>query len=198
MIRWALAIWVLLVGVLHAAHVSEHLPLDVYAEPALSGEPVATVDGGAAVEVLQTSDTAVQIAFGEGKEGWVDRRFILDEPSLQTQLDASRAELQSLQAQLEAAQQRIERMQEGQKDLLAARMAQQRLAVLRERVQDAIQQLSEAPGIAPALQREPPPSPPGVEYLPWVLAGAALLVGLAGGAFLVDYRIRQRFGGLRP
>jgi hypothetical protein len=102
-----------------------------------------------------------------------------------------------LEAQLEQARERIQRLEAAQADLLAARMAQQKLESLRKRVDEAVQLLGGA--------AEPGQSNPGMidqtdlfeRYLPWVISGVMLLVGFAAGVGFIDYRIRRRYGGFR-
>jgi SH3 domain protein len=102
-----------------------------------------------------------------------------------------------LEAQLEQARERIQRLEVAQADLLAARMAQQKLEALRKRVDEAVQLLG---GTAEQAHANPVTgNQPDLfeRYLPWVISGVMLLVGFAAGVGFIDYRIRRRYGGFR-
>lgn len=102
-----------------------------------------------------------------------------------------------LQQQLDRANARIERLEDSQAELLAARIAQQKLQRLQQRVDQAVQLLrpgqSAPPGSQPQARQLLPWWKP---YLLWLVGGVAFVLGLTMGMLLVARRLRRRFGGL--
>jgi len=167
----------------------------------------------------------MKVRLADDTQGWVESGYVTSDKPAAMQLLEAQAELRrlkrelgeasgagagegvapelasdreaQLEDQLQQARERIKRLEAGQADLLAARMAQQKLEALRQRVDEAVQLLG---GTA-----EPGHANPGVanqpdlfeRYLPWVISGVMLLVGFAAGVGFIDYRIRKRYGGFR-
>jgi len=192
---------------LQAAHITDKLVVGLYEKSSLKGEPLQLLTSGTPVEVLDKKDEAAQVRLADGAEGWIEAGYVTDEKPASMMLLEAQAELRQLkqngvtidsesaqlQLELDAAQERISRLEQGQAELLAARMAQQKLEDLQERVQQAVDLLGAQP--SSSISEEPGK---GLErYLIWIVGGIALLVGFAGGAALIDYRVRKKFGGIR-
>ena len=209
----------------HAEHITDELVVGLYGQPALEGEPLQLLTSGTPVEVLDRDKGVIKVRLADDTQGWVEAGYVTDDKPAAMQLLEAQAELRRLkrllgdvsgagagegvapdlaseretrlEEQLQQARERIERLEAGQADLLAARMAQQKLEALRQRVDEAVQLLGgagEQGDANPGRVNEPDPFE---LYLPWVISGVMLLVGFAAGVGFIDYRIRKRYGGFR-
>ena len=209
----------------HAAHITDKLVVGVYHEPALEGEPLQLITSGTPVEVLERGQGVVRVRLADDSKGWIESGYVTDDKPASMMLLEAQAELRQLkrqfgdvagagegmapetvstreaelEEQLSQAQVRIQRLQEGQAELLAARMAQQKLEVLRERVNEAVRLLGGDLESGPSAVQASTSNEAGLfeRYLPWVVGAAMLLVGFAAGVGFIDYRIRKRYGGFR-
>lgn len=207
----------LLIGSAQAAHITDQLVVGLYPKSDLKGEPLQLLTTGMPVEVLKQNDGVVQVRLADDTRGWVEASYVSDDKPARMMLLEAQAELRRLKAQgggddgpaaaddlptvaqaklqteLEAARKRIAQLEQGQADLLAARMAQKELEDLRERVAEAAALLGESVDSA---------ADKGVEqgyaqYMPFIVAVVAVLIGFAAGVGFIDYRIRKRYGGFR-
>jgi len=162
-------------------YVIEQLAVSVAASPDGSGDHIATLHSGDAVQVLEREADHVHVRLGSGAEGWIKSGYLTAGPPLRQQLKErtqERDELKQRLTQLEA-------------DLEKARAAHAAHPAEPE----------------PAAEPHPADAPlfsgvGGAAYRPgwaWV-AGAAVLalaVGFGVGWQLLDRRIRSKYGGLR-
>jgi len=206
---------------LHAAHITDKLVVGLYEAEKLTGEPRQLLTSGTPIEVLQRGKGVVEVRLADGTTGWVESGYVTEEKPARMMLLEAQAELRRLKAegsgaaggeglapelpsvrearlqqQLDEANARIERMEAGQAELLAARMAQHKLEKLQQRVAKARELLGDS---SPEAQQVLGGEEQGLfqRYLPWVLAASGLLIGFAAGVGFVDYRIRKRYGGFR-
>ena len=177
------AIGLLLLAIAFSAHaetayVTERAPVVLRSALAEGSPIVKTVDGGAALEVLERAERFARVRDAQGVEGWIEARLLIATPPARAQLERTQAELAKARADLAAAQTQI-----GQ---LETKLAQ-------------APALAEAPKAAPA-----PPAPvpaPSVEDddFPWgwlVLAFAMLWLGFGAGIVWLRERHRKKLGGM--
>jgi hypothetical protein len=179
-------------GVAATAYVSDELVLGVYAEQNNQGQRLATLHSGTSVETLAQSGDFTQVRLSDGTTGWVKTAFLtFTEPAvvrvkhLEEELDRIRATTPALAEA--AARSEVERL----KQELAAQQSE--LAAARSGATSPAAQEQQAPGPLAAQ------TPAGTLWQ--VVAGIALLVGLAGGFWLgyatLARRVRHKFGGIK-
>lgn len=217
--KFAWLLVVLLCGAAQAAHITDKLVVGLYDKPALQGEPLQLLTSGTPIEVLERAKDAVKVRLADDTRGWIEAGYVSEEKPARMMLLEAQAELRQLkqqaasaqpgeeqngkavgretelQQQLEAAQQRIARLQQCQSELLAARLSQQKLESLRERVDRAVTLLAD--GRNQPLNAAAEDQGVVERYLPWIAAGVALVLGFIAGVGFIDYRIRKRYGGFR-
>ena len=192
------AAWLLLCAVASNAvraeelYVIEQLVVSVGSAPDGSGERVASVRSGDALEVLERSGDWVHVRTGSGREGWIRASYLSAEEPLRPRLAQRTAEVarlkedvSRLQAQLAAASSPASAAPVGGP---AAPTAALTAAVAAEDASAA------PPALFAAAEEENPR-----RVWPWALGAGllALCVGFALGALVLDRHIRRKYGGLR-
>ena len=162
-------------------YVIEQLVVSVYGAPGSAGERVASLKSGDHVDVIERSGDDVHVRLSNGRNGWVRASYLTAVEPLRTQLAARSAEVTKLQAE-------VTRL-EG--ELRAARTP------------PAVPQATTATGAAePSQVRRPMLDAAPVIYRPrwrWLALSALLSLGagFALGWWMLDRRIRAKYGGLR-
>ena len=180
-------------GVAATAYVSDELVLGVYAEENNQGQRLATLHSGTSVETLAQDGDFTQVRLTDGTTGWVKTAFLTaTEPAvvrvkhLEEELDRTRATTPALAEA--AARSEVERL----KQELSA--SQSELAAARGGAVSPAAPPQSSPGPLAAIQAP-------AETLWQVIAGIALLIGLAGGFWLgyatLARRIKDKFGGIK-
>jgi hypothetical protein len=180
-------------GVAATAYVSDELVLGVYAEENNQGQRLATLHSGTSVETLAQDGDFTQVRLTDGTTGWVKTAFLTaTEPAvvrvkrLEEELDRTRATTPALAEA--AARSEVERL----KQELSARQSE--LAAARGGAVSPPAPPQSAPGPLAAIQAP-------AETLWQVIAGIALLIGLACGFWLgyatLARRIKHKFGGIK-
>jgi hypothetical protein len=173
-------------------YVIEQLVVSVSSAPDGSGERIASVRSGDALEVLERSGDEVHVRTGSGREGWIRASYLSAEEPLRPRLAQRTAEVarlkedvSRLQAQLAAALSAASATPGGG---AAAPTAALTAALAAEDAARAPQALF------PAAEEEN-----SRRVWPWALGAAllALCVGFALGALVLDRHIRRKYGGLR-
>jgi len=173
-------------------YVIEQLVVSVSSAPDGSGERIASVRSGDALEVLERSGDEVHVRTGSGREGWIRASYLSAEEPLRPRLAQRTAEVarlkedvSRLQAQLAAALSAASATPGGG---AAAPTAALTAALAAEDAARAPQALF------PAAEEEN-----SRRVWPWALGAAllALCVGFALGALVLDRHIRSKYGGLR-
>ncbi|HLQ09635.1 MAG TPA: TIGR04211 family SH3 domain-containing protein [Steroidobacteraceae bacterium] len=173
-------------------YVIEQLVVSVSSAPDGSGERVASVRSGDALEVLERSGDWVHVRTGSGREGWIRASYLSAEEPLRPRLAQRTAEVarlkedvSRLQAQLAAASSPASATPGGG---AAAPTAALTAAVAAEDAAAA------PPALFAAAEEENPR-----RVWPWALGAGllALCVGFALGALVLDRHIRRKYGGLR-
>jgi hypothetical protein len=173
-------------------YVIEQLVVSVSSAPDGSGERIASVRSGDALEVLERSGDEVHVRTGSGREGWIRAGYLSAEEPLRPRLAQRTAEVarlkedvSRLQAQLEAARSAASAAPGGG----AAAPSAAPVPVV------AAEDAASAPRALFAAAEEENPR----RVWPWALGAAllALCVGFALGALVLDRHIRRKYGGLR-
>ena len=177
-------------------YVIEQLVVSVSSAPDGSGERIASVRSGDALEVLERSGDEVHVRTGSGREGWIRASYLSAEEPLRPRLAQRTAEVarlkedvSRLQAQLAAARSAASTTPLGG----AAAPTAAPTAALTAAV--AAEDTARAPRALFAAEEEESPR----RVWPWALGAAllALCVGFALGALVLDRHIRRKYGGLR-
>jgi len=172
-------------------YVIEQLVVSVNSTPDSSGERIASVRSGDALEVLERSGDELRVRTAGGREGWIRASYLSAEEPLRPRLAQRTAEvarlkedLSRLQAQLDAARTSASAASGGGAATSTAAPA------------PAAQDAPSAPQGALFAAAEPESAR---RVWPWALGAAllALCVGFALGALVLDRHIRRKYGGLR-
>ena len=173
-------------------YVIEQLVVSIGSAPDGSGERVASVRSGDALEVLERSGDWVHVRTGSGREGWIRASYLSAEEPLRPRLAQRTAEVERLkedvsrlQAQLAAARSPASAAPLGGATAPTAALT---AAV-------AAEDAATVPRALFATAEEENPR----RVWPWALGAAllALCVGFALGALVLDRHIRRKYGGLR-
>lgn len=160
-------------------YVVEQVIVNVLSAPDASGTRVGSIKSGDGVEVLDRQGEVLHVKMTNGTEGWVRKSYLSPQLPLKTQVADRTAEVEKLK-------QDVTRL-EG--ELATARKAP----------------VPTPPNADPATH-DPPPSyfmtPPDSPARPvwhWALGSfvVALLLGFVLGWYMLDRRIRAKYGGLR-
>ncbi|TLY85765.1 MAG: TIGR04211 family SH3 domain-containing protein, partial [Gammaproteobacteria bacterium] len=188
------AAWLLLCAVASNAvraeelYVIEQLVVSVGSAPDGSGERVASVRSGDALEVLERSGDWVHVRTGSGREGWIRASYLSAEEPLRPRLAQRTAEVarlkedvSRLQAQLAAARSPASAAPVGGPTAPTAALT---AAVAAEDAAAA------PPALFAAAEEENPR-----RVWPWALGAGllALCVGFALGALVLDRHIRRKY-----
>jgi len=172
-------------------YVVEQLVVNVNSAPDASGERIATVKSGEALQVIEKSGEQVHVKLANGKDGWVRAGYLSADEPLKPRLVQREAEVAQLKDELTRLQ--------GQ--LAAARSARPAAAAPAAGPAgapgDPAAPPEEAPAAAHALfdSADEPPR----RVWPWALGWSlgALAAGFLLGALVLDRHIRRKYGGLR-
>jgi hypothetical protein len=176
-------------------YVIEQLVVSVSSAPDGSGERIASVRSGDALQVLERSGDEVHVRTGGGREGWIKASYLSAEEPLRPRLAQRIAEVARLK----------EDVSRLQAQLAAARSAASTAPV------GGATAPTTAPtaAVAAVAAEDAAPAPPALfgaaeednprRVWPWALGAGllALCVGFALGALVLDRHIRRKYGGLR-
>ncbi len=170
-------------------YVVEQLVVNVNSAPDASGERIATVKSGEALQVIEKSGEQVHVKLASGKDGWVRAGYLTADEPLKPRLAQREAEVAQLKDELTRLQ--------GQ--LAAARSAQPAPAASpADPAGRTTAPAEETPAAARTLF-DSGAEEPARRVWPWALGWsvAALVVGFLLGALVLDRHIRRKYGGLR-
>jgi hypothetical protein len=189
-------------------YVIEQLVVSVSSEPG-GGEKVASIKSGDQVELLEKQGGDVHVRLANGTEGWVRASYLSTEEPLQKRLNERTAEVEKLKqdvSQLEAQLAATRKPDPPESGRSAAP-----LSVTPPAVPTPANPATPAPPATPPAATAPPasipdptwfmtaPEEPARPVWHWVL-GSSLLTLAAGfglGWWVLDRRIRRKYGGLR-
>lgn len=169
-------------------YVTDELRLGLYRTEETSGRALKTLVSGARLEVLERSLMSIQVRTEDGDEGWVKTAYIVtSEPArrrlatVETLQSETAARLADREAELSALK--------SDHDALVAE-----LTLTRQGVTDLPGLRAENENLKAALNEG------GIRVpLLWIFIASMLSLLLGGllGYWLLDRRVRRRFGGIR-
>lgn len=184
-------------------YVTDILQLSLYTEINSGGELLQRLSSGTELELLETSGFYARVRTLDGVEGWTKAGFLISEKPARGQLAQLEAENAKLEEQLKTSRQALETARKemnnvtGQESQALEEMAQRLESA--EKVAARVGQL-EAENQS-LRQQTDHPEIVGQARIPiaWglIACGLALVLGIAGGMALFDYRSRKRHGGYR-
>jgi len=163
-------------------YVIEQLVVSVNSTPDSSGERIASVRSGDALEVLERSGDEVRVRTAGGREGWIRASYLSAEEPLRPRLAQRTAEVAQLKEEVSRLQAQLD----------AARTASPAAPASAPAAEDPAAAPQQA--LFAAAEQDSPR-----RVWPWVLGAAllALCAGFALGALVLDRHIRRKYGGLR-
>ena len=198
---------------LHAEtlYVIEQVVVNVNSAPDSTGERVANIKSGDAVEVIERQNDQIHVHLANGTEGWVRKSYLSTEEPLQKRLSERTAEVDKLK-------QDVTRLEA---ELAAAKATPAQRAVATapnahatpptpagtaatDNTSAPARGADETNSAEPAAGHEPPyfmtpPDSPAHPIWHWALGSfvVALGLGFVLGWQMLDRRIRRKYGGLR-
>ena len=181
-------------------YVTDILQLSLYQEINSGGELLKRLNSGTELELLETSGLYARVRTKEGVEGWTKAGFLIAEKPARGQLDDLKTENSRLQTQLANNEQALKAakgeisMATGKQDKALAEMAERLQNA--EKIAARVNQLEQE---NEGLRQQQTESDQLMIPVSWSLIASAiaLLLGIAGGIILFDYRSRKRHGGYR-
>ena len=180
-------------------YVIEQVVVNVNSAPDATGQRVTTIKSGEPVEVLERQGDQIHVHLPNGTEGWVRKSYLSADEPLQQRLAERNGEVEKLR-------QDVARL-EG--ELAAARGggrgggARAKAAAPDTSTSAAASAETNSPENDPATG-EPayfmtPPEGPARPVWHWALGSfvVALALGFVLGWYVLDRRIRRKYGGLR-
>jgi Bacterial SH3 domain len=203
-------------------YVVEQLVVNVNSAPDASGERIANIKSGDAVEVLDRQGDQIHVHLANGTEGWVKKSYLSAEEPLHVRLSARTAEVEKLkqdvtrlEGELAAAKTASHGKLGGVAQTISAPGSATPAATpaapasTPTSAPTSASEPSSSPttvesGVAEQPAHEPPyfmtpPDSPSRPVWHWALASfvVALGLGFALGWQVLDRRIRRKYGGLR-
>jgi Bacterial SH3 domain len=170
-------------------YVVEQLVVNVNSAPDSTGERIATIKSGDALEVLDRQGDQVHVHLTNGTEGWVRKSYLSADEPLHVKLSERTAEVEKLK-------QDVTRL-EGE---LAAASSQTRASASASAPPPGAEEpaAAEQPAHEPPYFMTPPDSPTRPVWH-WALGSFVVALGLGFllGWQVLDRRIRRKYGGLR-
>lgn len=173
-------------------YVTDILQLGLFANQDGSGQAMRNLVSGTEVTVLERIPNFARVRTSNGEEGWVKSAFLVVDKPAQLIVAETQARIGELEAELaertaeleEAASGFTDRLAEADRSLAAAQAMQAELERLRSETQAHAGQMDLYRGSVP---------------WPWVVGASllALALGLSGGYWWLDMKIRRRHGGFR-
>jgi Bacterial SH3 domain len=181
-------------------YVIEQLVVNVNSAPDASGERIATVKSGEALEVLERSGEQVHVRLPGGKDGWIRAGYVSADEPLRARLTQRDAELARLKDELTRLRSPPAPAHTAPEGPATGAPGAGGAGAAPPPVSMAAVPPGEDPSTAPQRSLFNTPeeeAPPRV--WPWALGSAlvALGVGFVLGALTLDRHIRRKYGGLR-
>jgi len=206
-----------LLGMTHAAYVTDQLAAGLYSDKALTGDPIKVVTTGQPLEVLSREGKGVQVRLSDKTEGWIDEAYVSDKKPSEVKLLEVQAELRQLKNSkslaaakdavtslpsvreaklkqaLKEAEDKLNSFKTVEAELKVARQQQIELETLKEKLSVIREAVS-----VDKVAKEDVDLP--IWQQMWFAALSVvilLFVGIAIGAYVIDARMRKRMGGIR-
>ena len=170
-------------------YVTDELRLGLYRTEETSGRTIKTLLSGARLTVLERALMSIRVRTEDGDEGWVKTAYIVEKEPARARVARMEAAAEETATRLAEAEAAVETSRTNARELA------EELAAVKQGIADLPALEAENAALKATLEEGGIRIPFG-----WFL-GVSLLCLLAGGIFgywLLDRRVRSRFGGLRP
>ncbi len=97
-----LALWLVAVVTVQAAHITDKLVVGLYPEPKAEGTPLQLLPSGTPLEVLQRKDGFAEVRLADDKTGWVESGYVTKEKPAKAMLLETQAKLRQMGMELAA------------------------------------------------------------------------------------------------
>jgi hypothetical protein len=180
-------------------YVIEQLVVNVNSAPDATGQRVATIKSGSAVEVLERHGDQVHVHLPNGTEGWVRKSYLSAEEPLQLRLDERNAEVQQLKQDVTRLEHELTATRTGKPGSAPAPTTTTAFAAAGASTPAETNSAEGGPPTGEPAYFMTPPEGPARPVWHWALASfmVALGLGFALGWYMLDRRIRRKYGGLR-
>jgi Bacterial SH3 domain len=203
-------------------YVIEQLVVNVNSAPDATGTRVSTIKSGDAVEVLERQGEQIHVHLGNGTEGWVRKSYLSQQEPLQHRLNERNAEVEKLKQDVARLQSEVAAANAAARGKPGAAAASTVGSNTGGTTRGAVNAGGTGGGSAatPASQTAPrppdddptapepsheppyfmtPPDTPARPVWHWALGSfvVALGLGFVLGWYMLDRRIRRKYGGLR-
>ena len=179
-----------------AAHITDRLLAGMYSSADLNSDPIKLLPSGTPLEVLTEEKGFVKIQLVDGKEGWVEKRFLSANKPAKVRLLVLQGKYKELQAEFDEANKELDKLKTNpvvdvEKERFIA--MQQELSELKKKPQQLeIGQIDEE------KSADQPNVSAGLSSI-WLLVLPLVFMplGLYAGILLQDKRQRAKHGGFR-
>jgi SH3 domain-containing protein len=185
-------------------YVIEQLVVNVNSAPDASGQRVATIKSGEAVEVLDKQGDQIHVHLANGTEGWVRKSYLSVEEPLQHRLNERNAEVEKLKQDVARLEGELATARGGGHGGKTATAAGDGAPSGGARTSAAARAVETNSAQSDAANGEPtyfmtPPDTPARPVWHWALLTFVIALGLGFvlGWQVLDRRIRKKYGGLR-
>ena len=188
-------------------YVIEQLVVNVNSAPDATGERIANIKSGDAVEVLDRQGDQIQVHLANGTQGWVRKSYLSAEEPARVRLGERTAEVEKLKqdvTRLEGELAAAKTASRGKPGGATTNISAGNSAAGSPAPAGAAESLPAEASAADQTAHEPPyfmtpPDSPARPVWHWALGSfvVALGLGFALGWQMLDRRIRRKYGGLR-
>jgi hypothetical protein len=195
-------------------YVVEQLVVNVNSAPDASGERVANIKSGDAVEVLDRQGDQIHVHLANGTEGWVRKSYLSADEPLHVRLTERTAEVEKLKQDVTRLEGELAAAKAGARvkpggaqtntGVGSAVPAAPAAAASLPTAAPASAPKADDPAAAEQPAHEPPyfmtpPDSPARPVWHWALGSFVVALGLGFllGWQMLDRRIRRKYGGLR-
>jgi len=202
---------------LHAEtlYVIEQVVVNVNSAPDSTGERVANIKSGDAVEVIERQNDQIHVHLANGTEGWVRKSYLSTEEPLQKRLSERTAEVDKLKQDVTRLEAEVAAAKGAPAQRVAATAPNAHAApptpppgptsaAATDSTSASAHGADETNSAEPAGAHEPPyfmtpPDSPAHPIWHWALGSFVVALGLGFmlGWQVLDRRIRRKYGGLR-
>ena len=196
-------------------YVVEQLVVNVNSAPDATGERIATIKSGDAVEVLDRQGDQVHVHLANGTDGWVRKSYLATDEPLHVRLAERTTEVEKLKQDVTRLEGELAAAKGGAHPKPGTPQTNTGTTTTAAAAPQLASPTPAAPAAAPAPDaadsaaseqpaHEPPyfmtpPDSPARPVWHWALGSfvVALGLGFALGWSMLDRRIRRKYGGLR-
>ena len=197
-----------------ATHVTDKLLAGMYSSPQSEGKPLQLLSSGTPVEVLERGDVFHKVRLEDGAEGWVNSAYLTEETPARTLLLEAQARIEELELSLSAAAAAATECPEAvaaeapdipdEAAVAAVAPVPADCSEIENELDALAGRVAQAASLLGGTAAAPATAVTATDLIAnwpanwyWYALPVALLVGLVLGVLLMDYRSRQRYGGVR-